>query len=158
LACVIEGFGESIFNILGATYIDNNVKKSRAPILYCLTSFVRLLGPALGFSLASFSLKQFVNPKLHPKINDEDPRWIGGWWIGYIFFAIMMFILSPIIMTFPKVLPRAALRRREELEKLAVNDIKKEEDEASMRGNKEEFLKNYIIKNLKFIFRSSTDI
>lgn len=87
MTCIIEGFSDAIYYTLSPVYIDNNVKKSRAPLLYCLTSFVRLLGPALGYSLSSYSLRNFINPNLHPKITDEDPRWIGAWWQGYIFFG-----------------------------------------------------------------------
>lgn len=156
LACVIQGFGDAIFYTLGATYIDNNVKKSRAPILFCITSFVRLLGPALGFSLASYSLKFFVYPNLHPTITDEDPRWIGSWWLGYIFFTVMMFILAPFIATFPKTLPRAALRQRQEMEKLKLTDEKIEDEKASLKGTK---IVTFPTQSSNFLFaRSLTNI
>lgn len=121
LSSAVAGVGGGIHFIMGATYIDNNVKKSQAPILFCLASFVRLLAPALGFNMASYFLKFYFDPSLHPKINDEDPRWVGAWWIGYIIFAASMFILAPIVCMFPKVLPRAALRKKNELLKKMKN-------------------------------------
>lgn len=114
----LSGFGGSIYNTLGATYIDDNVKKSKAPMLFCISSFVQLLAPAIGYTMASFFLKLYVAPDLHPKITDEDPRWIGAWWIGYFVFGIILLAVAPIISTFPKMLPREAERRKEENAKL----------------------------------------
>lgn len=138
LSYAIAGCGGAIYGILGTTYIDDNVKKSQAPLLFCISSFVRLLGPALGYNLASFFLKFYVQPDLHPRINDEDPRWVGAWWVGYIVFAILMFALAPLICMFPKVLPRAALRKKNELLKKMKNVEENWEEEkitkTSFRG------------------------
>lgn len=43
---------------------------------------VRTIGTFIGFLLASYTLKIFVDPKLSPNIDSNDPRWIGAWWIG----------------------------------------------------------------------------
>lgn len=42
-------------------------------ITYCF----RLIGPTLGYLLASGCLKLFINPLLNPVIENNDPRWIG---------------------------------------------------------------------------------
>lgn len=115
LSQALAGFGEGIYNVLGSVYIDDNVKKSKAPIVLCLSRFVHLLASVVGYSMASFCLTYYISPSLHPKITDDDPRWIGAWWIGYVVFGIMMIVLTPIISTFPKILPRAALRLKQEL-------------------------------------------
>lgn len=137
LSSAIGGLGGAIYGTLGNVYIDDNVKKSKAPILLCLSSFIRLLAPAVGYSAASYSLKFYVAPELHPKITDEDPRWIGAWWIGYVFFAAAMILLSPIICMFPKMLPRGALRRKQELmKKMDKKESKVEniESKSSLKG------------------------
>lgn len=84
-------------------------------MLLCLASFIRLLAPAIGYSMASFFVKFYVAPELHPTITVDDPRWVGAWWIGYVIFATAMCIFATIICTFPKILPRAALRRKQEI-------------------------------------------
>jgi hypothetical protein len=71
----LGGVGGAIYSTLGATYIDDNVKKSQAPMLFCIASFIRLLAPAIGFNMASYFLKIFVAPNLKPQIKDDDPRW-----------------------------------------------------------------------------------
>lgn len=118
----LSGVGGGIYMTLGAVYVDDNVKKSKAPLMLCLASFVRLLAPALGYSLASFCVKIYVAPSLHPKISEDDPRWIGAWWIGYVIIAAAMFLIAPVIATFPKTLPRAALRKKIELMKRQKSD------------------------------------
>lgn len=131
LATAVAGFGGAIYAALGPVYIDDNVKKSQAPIMLSITYFFRLLASAIGYSMASFSIKLYVSPSLHPSITDEDPRWIGAWWVGHVVFGISMFVLAPIICTFPKTLPSAALRKRE-MAKIATEKIA--EAEISLKG------------------------
>ena len=117
ISAAIEGFGGAIYNALGPVYIDDNCQKAKVPMLLCLSSFIKLLAPAIGYSLASMCLKIFIDPSLHPRVSDKDPRWIGAWWIGKLFFALVLLFFAPILATFPKTLPRAALRKKEELMK-----------------------------------------
>lgn len=79
---------------------------------------MRLLGPALGYALASFCLKIYIAPHLTPVINNKDPRWIGAWYIGWIVFAIVLMVFALAVSMLPKELPRAAVRRRIEDEKI----------------------------------------
>lgn len=136
ISSCIDGVGWSIYYTLGSVYIDDNVKKSKAPLMLCLSSFVRLLSPALGYSLASYSLKLYVVPTLHPLITDDDPRWIGAWWVGHAVLGFLLLIMAPFICAFPKTLPRAALRNKQQILK-KMRDMKNgiaEETEASFKG------------------------
>jgi len=47
-----------------------------------ITMALRLIGPTLGFLLASFCLKLYISPTMTPIITTEDPRWMGAWWLG----------------------------------------------------------------------------
>jgi MFS family permease len=84
-----------------------------------------LLAPAIGLNAASYFLKFYVAPNLHPTIKNNDPRWIGQWWAGYIIFSGLSFLFVPIMAAFPKVLPRAALRKKEENEIKSLIDEQK---------------------------------
>jgi hypothetical protein len=44
--------------------------------------FLRMLGPAIGYALASLCLKFYISPTLTPTIGTDDPRWLGAWWFG----------------------------------------------------------------------------
>jgi branched-subunit amino acid ABC-type transport system permease component len=41
-----------------------------------------MLGPAIGYALASLCLKFYISPTLTPTIGTDDPRWLGAWWFG----------------------------------------------------------------------------
>lgn len=70
-----------------------------------------MLGPAIGYGLASFCLKLYISPTLTPTINNNDPRWLGAWWLGWIILSLFLFVLASLLALFPKTLPRAAARR-----------------------------------------------
>lgn len=55
---------------------------------------MRMLGPALGYALASMCLKIYISPSLTPTINNLDPRWLGAWWLGWFIFASLMFVFA----------------------------------------------------------------
>ena len=132
ISAAIEGFGGAIYGALGPVYIDDNCQKAKVPMLLCLSSFIKLLAPAIGYSLASMCLKIFIDPSLHPKVSDKDPRWIGAWWIGKLIIAIVLIFLAPILATFPKTLPRAALRKKEELMQKLKNLGKAKNDDSKV--------------------------
>lgn len=122
IASTFAGCGQQFFNTLGTTYLDNNIKKSKIPLIYSIHRFIRLLAPAIGLNTASYFLKFYVAPQLHPTITDSDPRWIGRWWMGYIVFACITFVLVPVMAMFPKVLPRAEMRRKQRVEYELLKD------------------------------------
>lgn len=70
-----------------------------------------MLGPAIGYGLASICLKLYVNPTLTPTIDNTDPRWLGAWWLGWIILGFVLFVFSTLLALFPKTLPRAAVRK-----------------------------------------------
>lgn len=41
-----------------------------------------MMGPAVGYSIASLCLRFYIDPTLHPMITTKDPRWLGCWWAG----------------------------------------------------------------------------
>ncbi|KAJ8669937.1 hypothetical protein QAD02_001196 [Eretmocerus hayati] len=111
IAQLVSGIGGSLYYTLGVSYMDDNVQKSKTPALISFSFFLRMLGPAIGYALASFALKFYISPTLTPTINTDDPRWLGAWWLGWIILAILLFIFASILALFPKTLPRAAARK-----------------------------------------------
>ncbi|XP_039275569.1 solute carrier organic anion transporter family member 74D [Nilaparvata lugens] len=118
IAQLISGVGGSLYFTLGVSYMDDNIKKSKTPALISFSYFLRMLGPAIGYSLASFCLKIYVSPSLHPTITTSDPRWLGAWWLGWLVLAAMLFVAASFLALFPKTLPRAAARRALALDRL----------------------------------------
>ncbi|KAJ3639424.1 hypothetical protein Zmor_002785 [Zophobas morio] len=111
IAQFISGIGGSLYYTLGVSYMDDNIKKSKTPALFSFSYFIRMLGPAIGYGLASFCLKLYISPTLTPTIDNNDPRWLGAWWLGWIILAIILFVFASLLALFPKTLPRAAVRK-----------------------------------------------
>lgn len=70
----LSGIGGSLLFTLGVSYMDDNIQKSKTPALVSVTYFIRMLGPALGYGLASFTLNFYISPTLTPTISVKDPR------------------------------------------------------------------------------------
>lgn len=70
-----------------------------------------MLGPALGYSLASMCLRLYVEPSLHPLIKPGDPRWLGAWWMGWLIIGAVTFLITFLMCLFPAELPSAKARR-----------------------------------------------
>lgn len=99
IAQLIAGIGHTLCSTLGFSYMDDNIKKSKTPALMSkknfekyeklfliafilgISMFMRLLGPACGYALASIFLKMYIAPDLTPVIGNKDPRWLGAWYV-----------------------------------------------------------------------------
>lgn len=75
IAQLVSGVGGSLYYTLGVSYMDDNIQKSKTPALISFSYFLRMLGPAIGYGLASFSLKFYISPTLSPTITMQDPRY-----------------------------------------------------------------------------------
>uniref|UniRef100_A0A1I8PZI4 Solute carrier organic anion transporter family member n=2 Tax=Stomoxys calcitrans TaxID=35570 RepID=A0A1I8PZI4_STOCA len=112
VAQFIAGVGGSLYYTLGVSYMDDNTEKSKAPAMLSISYFFGLLGPSLGYTLASICLRIYIAPLLTPIINNRDSRWLGAWWMGWIIMACVIFCCSLLIFLFPKELPMTAARRK----------------------------------------------
>ncbi|XP_058065662.1 solute carrier organic anion transporter family member 74D isoform X1 [Anopheles bellator] len=133
VAQFISGIGTSLFYTLGVSYMDDNIKKSKTPALVSVSYFLRMLGPAIGYALASYFLKLYISPSMTPTISNTDPRWLGAWWIGWLVLGLVLSFFAVFMAMFPKQLPRAAIRKRVAVEKqklgMKVSEAERREDE-----------------------------
>lgn len=159
---LIAGIGQSLYYTLGAAYIDDNVKKSKTPALISLSYFLRLLGPAAGYGLASFCLKIYISPELTPTINDKDPRWLGAWWLGWLILAVSLLGFSLAMCMFPKELPRAAVRRRiaSERRKRGMKSIEAEKEPDEIPASFSDMLVTFkrLVLNVIFMLNNCASI
>lgn len=79
LSQFVLGIGNSLYYSLGQTYLDDNVKKTKTPMLLGWALFLKTLGPGFGFLLGYSSLRVFIDPTKTPTINFRDQRWLGAW-------------------------------------------------------------------------------
>jgi len=46
-------------------------------------------------------------------LDQRDPRWIGAWWLGYVFIGALLILSCVILLGFPRELPGARERREQ---------------------------------------------
>ncbi|VVC39928.1 Organic anion transporter polypeptide OATP,Kazal domain,Major facilitator superfamily domain [Cinara cedri] len=109
------GLGGSLYWTCGAAYLDDNVRKNAVPVLLAIVQCIRMTGPMIGYMISAYTLTKFIEPTLTPTITDTDPRWIGAWWMGWVPIGISCLLVATIMLLFPRTLPRAAGRKKEQL-------------------------------------------
>ncbi|XP_064473123.1 solute carrier organic anion transporter family member 74D-like [Ornithodoros turicata] len=109
IANMLIGLGGSAFYIAGTTYTDDNVKKKDSPVYFSLIMSSRLIGPMLGFIMASVCLSIYESPFENPGITNENPTWIGAWWLGFVIWGSAMALLSVPMALFPKYIRRPSV-------------------------------------------------
>lgn len=140
----MAGFLGPLYDGLGTAYMDDNIQKSKTPLFLSASYCVRMFGPAIGYSLASFSLKYYIAPDLSPIIDSSDQRWLGAWWLGWIIIGISLTLFSFLLSLFPRELPRAQLRRLISAEEKRILDSKNPIVEEEKYGNKrDEMIKTF---------------
>ncbi|XP_020806566.1 solute carrier organic anion transporter family member 2A1 [Drosophila serrata] len=111
IAQFIGGIGCSLFYAPGLSYMDDNLSNAKTPRMLSMSTFLRMLGPAMGFSMVSLCLRLYIDPFKKPLITPEDPRWMGAWWLGWILLTFILLISAFFVGIFPKEMPKARAKR-----------------------------------------------
>lgn len=102
LSQFILGIGNTLYYSLGPTYIDDNSKLHKTPLMLSISYALRIFGPALGYAFAYIMLKIYIAPTLTPVIAKDDPRWMGAWWLGWLIAGSLIFVFALLIGLFPR--------------------------------------------------------
>ncbi|NXE64180.1 SO4C1 protein, partial [Calcarius ornatus] len=122
LGQLLLGVGGTPLYTLGTSFIDDSVPKHKSSLYIGVGYAMSLLGPAIGYVLGGQLLQVYIDIKIpkrqdttYTKVDQDDPRWLGAWWIGFIacFFANWLLIIP--FSCFPKHLPGTAKIQAEKI-------------------------------------------
>lgn len=92
-------FSSPLFSV-GISFIDDMVGSRRSGIYIGILYATITLAPTFGFLSGSFAVTVHESLRLivtdHPG-GQKDPRWIGAWWIGFLFFGLLSLFISPLM-------------------------------------------------------------
>ncbi|NXJ10605.1 SO1A2 protein, partial [Odontophorus gujanensis] len=93
---LIRGMGETPIVPLGISYLEDFAKTENSPFYQGCLHTATVIGPFLGFLLASFCAKLFVDLEYVDAgdltITPSDVRWVGAWWLGILICALVNFL------------------------------------------------------------------
>ncbi|XP_037025272.1 solute carrier organic anion transporter family member 74D-like [Bradysia coprophila] len=106
LSQFVLGIGQTLYLSLGQPYIDDNTRRTNTPMMLAYAMSLRMCGPVAGYVLGYLTLKLYIDPTKTPLIDTNDPRWLGAWWVGWIFLGIPMLVFSLLVRMFPRRIDR----------------------------------------------------
>ncbi|MXQ87870.1 hypothetical protein E5288_WYG015317 [Bos mutus] len=95
------GTGGTPLYTLGTAFIDDSVPIHKSSLYIGIGYAMSILGPAVGYVLGG-QLLTLID------ITEDDPRWLGAWWIGFLISWLLAWSLIIPFSCFPKHLPGTA--------------------------------------------------
>ncbi|MGH0190153.1 UNVERIFIED_CONTAM: hypothetical protein FKN15_042464 [Acipenser sinensis] len=127
------GVGGTSIYTLGIAHIDISVPSEKSSLYTGVGYMMTILGAAFGYIVGGQLLNIYVDVDQLQDValSPEDPRWVGGWWIGYLIVLPAAWLLIVPFLGFPKHLPGTAQIHAEKVSQVhhdGSEDIMKEKD------------------------------
>ncbi|XP_042106726.1 solute carrier organic anion transporter family member 4C1 [Ovis aries] len=110
LGQLLLGTGGTPLYTLGTAFIDDSVPIHKSSLYIGIGYAMSILGPAVGYVLGGQLLTLYIDVDLKHSIDitEDDPRWLGAWWIGFLISWLLAWSLIIPFSCFPKHLPGTA--------------------------------------------------
>ncbi|NXS70934.1 SO1A2 protein, partial [Pandion haliaetus] len=122
---IVRGMGETPIVPLGISYLEDFAKAENSPFYLGCLHTATVIGPFLGFLLASFCAELFVDlgsvDAGDISITATDARWVGAWWLGILICASLNVLVGIPFWFLPKTLVKEGeTNEPEEMSKKSV--------------------------------------
>ncbi|XP_046945629.1 solute carrier organic anion transporter family member 4C1 isoform X5 [Lynx rufus] len=110
LGQLLLGAGGTPLYTLGTAFIDDSVPTHKSSLYIGIGYSMSVLGPAIGYVLGGQLLSMYIDVNMGQSIDitEDDPRWLGAWWIGFLLCWFFAWSLIIPFLCFPKHLPGTA--------------------------------------------------
>ncbi|CAL8328843.1 unnamed protein product [Boreogadus saida] len=120
LGNMLRGIGETPITPLGVSYLDDFSREENTAFYIACIQTVGILGPMMGFMLGSFCAKVYVDIGSVDldalTINDQDSRWVGAWWLGFLVTGVVILMSAIPFFFLPKSMAKQGEEEEEERE------------------------------------------
>ncbi|CAD5122760.1 DgyrCDS11168 [Dimorphilus gyrociliatus] len=128
---ILVGVGHTPVLTIALSYLDDIVTKERFSFLVGFYYSTTVFGPALGFVGGGFLLRLFTDfykiSKDEILIQNNDTRWIGAWWIGYLICGGLIFLCTLPLTGYPADMPGAAEIRSKRISEAHGGELQNKE-------------------------------
>ncbi|XP_012577232.1 PREDICTED: solute carrier organic anion transporter family member 4C1 [Condylura cristata] len=110
LGQLLLGTGGTPLYTLGTAFLDDSVPTHKSSLYIGIGYAMSILGPAIGYVLGGQLLTMYIDVGFGQSIDitEDDPRWLGAWWIGFLLIWLFAWSLILPFSCFPKHLPGTA--------------------------------------------------
>ncbi|XP_056197074.1 solute carrier organic anion transporter family member 1A2-like isoform X3 [Falco biarmicus] len=145
---IVRGMGETPIMPLGISYLEDFAKAENSPFYLGCLHTATVIGPFLGFLLASFCAELFVDLESVDAeditITATDARWVGAWWLGILVCASLNLLAGIPFWFLPKSLVKEGeSNESEEKSKKSVVPLQ-ENDKDEAKQTMYEIAKDFI--------------
>lgn len=119
LSQVVHGIGFTPMFTLGTVYLDENASHGTAALCVGICYAATAIGVACGFFVGGqFMQKWFVD---FDRVDQDtlgfdamDTRWVGAWWLGFVFTTVLFFVVAIPMFGYPKYMPNNKMAEEHE--------------------------------------------
>ncbi|NXU78891.1 SO1A5 protein, partial [Oreotrochilus melanogaster] len=143
---IVRGMGEAPIMPLGISYLEDFAKAENSPFYQGCLHTATVIGPFLGFLLASFCAELFVDlgsvDAEDVTIAITDARWVGAWWLGILICASVNLLAGIPFWFLPKSLEKEGETNESEEtnEKSAIQLQENDKNEAKQTISSSNFI------------------